>query len=239
MTASTLSLRGVPGWNAGFSSRRGLRLQSPGRAVRRADPVPVEPVGRIEDLDDAAWVARVLDGDEAAARSLVQRLYPTVIKSVRSHLPRRTQEEDLTQAVFAKIFRKLGQFSGLVPLEHWVSRITVNTCINQLKHEAARPELRMGDLSEEEEAVVQHLASSKTELPGERSSAAREILGKLLARLKPDERLVVTLLHLEERSTEEISRRTGWSVALVKVKAFRARHKMRKIWNSLFAKEEW
>jgi RNA polymerase sigma-70 factor (ECF subfamily) len=201
--------------------------------------VPVEPADRAEELDDATWVARVLEGDEAAARSLVQRLYPTVIKSVRTHLPRRTQEEDLTQAVFAKIFRKLDQFSGLVPLEHWVSRITVNTCINQLKHEAARPELRMGDLSEEEEAVVQHLASSKAELPGERSSAAREILEKLLARLKPDERLVVTLLHLEELGTEEISRRTGWSVPLVKVKAFRARHKMRKIWSSLFGQEEW
>ncbi len=205
MTASTLSLRAVPGWHAELSSRRGLRLQSPVRAVRRADPAPAEPAARSEELDDRTWVARVLEGDEAAARSLVQRLYPTVIKS----------------------------------LEHWVSRITVNTCINQLKHEAARPELRMGDLSEEEEAVVQHLASSKTELPGERSSAAREILEKLLARLKPDERLVVTLLHLEERSTEEISRRTGWSVALVKVKAFRARHKMRKIWNSLFGQEEW
>lgn len=239
MTASTLSLRAIPGWHGGSSSRRGLRLQSPVRAVRRADPVPAEPADPAQDLDDATWVARVLEGDEAAARSLVQRLYPTVIKSVRSHLPRRTQEEDLTQAVFAKIFRKLDQFSGLVPLEHWVSRITVNTCINQLKHEAARPELRMGDLSEEEEAVVQHLASSKAELPGERSSAAREILEKLLARLKPDDRLVVTLLHLEERSTEEISRRTGWSVALVKVKAFRARHKMRKIWNSLFGQEEW
>ncbi len=236
MTSSTLSLRAIPGWHAGLSSRRGSRLQSPVRAVHRADPVPAD---RAQVLDDATWVARVLEGDEAATRSLVQRLYPTVIKSVRSHLPRRTQEEDLTQAVFAKIFRKLDQFSGLVPLEHWVSRITVNTCINQLKHEAARPELRMGDLSEEEEAVVQHLACSKAELPGERSSAAREILEKLLTRLKPDERLVVTLLHLEERSTEEISRRTGWSVALVKVKAFRARHKMRKIWNSLFGQEEW
>ena len=240
MTASTLILRGVPGWHARHSSRRGLRLESPARAVSRPSPVPVESANRAtEALDDATWVARVLQGDEQAARALIHRLYPTVIKSVRSHLPRRTQEEDLTQAVFAKIFGKLDQFSGLVPLEHWVSRITVNTCINELKREAARPELRMGDLSEEEEAVVQHLASSKTELPGERSGAAREILEKLLARLRPDERLVITLLHLEERSTEEISRRTGWSVALVKVKAFRARHKMRKIWNSLFGQEEW
>jgi len=195
--------------------------------------VSAETIRPESELDDAAWVARVQQGDEDAARALVQRLYPTVIKSVRCHLPRRTGEEDLAQAVFAKIFKKLGQFSGLVPLEHWVSRIAINTCLNQLKHESVRPELRMGDLSEEEEAVVQHLISTNEAVPGEQSNAARELLEKLLARLKPDDRLVVKLLHLEERSTEEVSRMTGWSVSSVKVKAFRARHKMRHLWRTL------
>jgi len=58
-------------------------------------------------------------------------------------------------------------------------------------------------------------------------------LEKMLARLRPDERLVITLLHLEERTVKEISRLTGWSVTLVKVKAFRSRQKMRKLWRSL------
>jgi RNA polymerase sigma-70 factor (ECF subfamily) len=137
------------------------------------------------------------------------------------------------QAVFVRVFTKLDQFSGLVPLEHWVSRIAVNTCLNQLKHETVRPELRMGDLSEEEQAVVERLASTTDALPGQQSHAAREVLDKLLARLKPDERLVITLLHLEERTVEEISRLTGWSASLVKVKAFRTRHKMRKLWKTL------
>ena len=173
------------------------------------------------------------EGNEDAARALVQRLYPTVMKSVRCHLPRRTSEEDLAQTVFVKIFNKLEQFSGLVPLEHWVSRIAVNTCINHLKHETVRPELRMGDLSEEQEAVVQHLASTSQDISNEQNNAARELLELLLTRLKPDERLVVTLLHLEERRADEISRLTGWSTSLVKVKAFRARHKMRRLWRSL------
>jgi RNA polymerase sigma-70 factor (ECF subfamily) len=172
-------------------------------------------------------------GDEEAARSLAERLYTTIIKSVRSHLPRRTSEEDLVQAVYVKVFSKLSQFSGLVPLEHWVSRIAINTCINQLKHETVRPELRMGDLNEEEEAVVQHLATTHEDLPGERCHAARELLDKLMARLKPEERLVIRMVHLEERSTEEVSRLTGWSISLVKVKAFRARQKMRKLWKTL------
>ena len=169
---------------------------------------------------------------EDAGHALVERLYPTIVKSVRGRLPRRTSEEDLVQAVFAKIFSKLHQFSGLVPLEHWVSRIAINTCINQLKYESTRSELRWADLSQEEEAVVARFASTEESLPGDRKHAARELLDTLLARLQPDERLVITLLHLEERSTEEISRITGWSISRVKVKAFRTRKKMRRLWKT-------
>ena len=123
-------------------------------------------------------------------------------------------------------------------MEHWVSRIAVNTCINQLKHERVRPELRMSDLSEEAEAVVEHLASSEEGLPNEQSAAAREVVELLLARLKPEERLILQLVHLEERSVAEISRTTGWSISLVKVRAFRARKRMRNVWQELFEGEE-
>ena len=188
---------------------------------------------------DTDCISRIQQGDENAARDLFQRLYPTVISIVRGHRARRTLEEDLTQAVFAKVFAKLGQFSGLVPLEHWVSRIAVNTCINQLKHERIRPELRMSDLSEEQEAVVQQLAVSESNLPDNQAIGARELVEELLSRLRPEERLVLTLLHLEERSAEEISRRTGWSISCVKVRAFRARARMRKLWDSLYPTGTW
>src|SRR6266850_3477247 len=126
--------------------------------------------------DDDGWLSRVMDGDEDAASALVERLYPTVIKSVRCHRPRRTSEEDMVQCVFLKVFSKLHQFSGLVPLEHWVSRIAINTCLNQLKHETVRPELRLSDLSHEEQAVAQRLILAEDELPPDQSHAARELL---------------------------------------------------------------
>lgn len=190
------------------------------------------------EQEDAAWIQRISEGDQAAAEAMVRRLYPTVMRMVRSHLPRRTQEEDLAQQVFAKIFQKLHQFSGRVPLEHWVTRIAINTCINQLKHEISRPELRMSDLSEDEEAVVKDLAQTDHDVPGDRVQAARELLDRLMMRLRPDERTVITLLHIEERSTEEISQMTGWPVSLVKVKAFRARNKMRHLWDILVKRQE-
>jgi RNA polymerase sigma factor (sigma-70 family) len=237
MPTMTINLGATREWRNGIASLCWPAPRLPAERDRALTPAVGKPVNRISHLNDADWIARVLNGDEAAASALVERLYPTVIKSVRCHLPRRTSAEDLTQAVFAKIFAKLEQFSGLVPLEHWVSRIAINTCINQLKHEAVRPELRMSDLSEEEEAVVSHLASTNADLPGDRGNAAREVVDKLLVRLKPDERTVITLLHLEEKSVEDISRVTGWSVSAVKVKAFRARHKMHKLWQTLLNSE--
>lgn len=184
-------------------------------------------------LDDAGWLARVREGDEDAARALVKRLYPTVVKSIRCHLPRRSSEEDLAQVVFARIFAKLHQFSGMVPLEHWVSRIAVNACLSQLSREKVRPELRMSDLTEEDERLVKRLLVTEGDLESDRKQEATELLERLFTALTPDERLVVTLLHLEERTISEISERTGWSVSRVKVKAFRARAKMRKLWTRL------
>lgn len=194
-------------------------------------------------MDESSWDAptclqRVRSGDEAAARELVQRLSPVVLKIVRAHLPRRTSEDDLVQAIFIKVFTKLDQFSGAVPIEHWVSRIAVNTCINELQRERVRPELRWADLSEDQEEVVRSLAADTEELPASQNLAARELVGKLLERLSPADRLVVTMLHLEGRTVEEIQQRTGWNRTLVKVRAFRARAKLKKYLAILMREEK-
>lgn len=129
--------------------------------------------------------------------------------------------------IFIKIFQKLHQFQGKVPLEHWVSRIAVNTCLTQIESERVRPELRQADLSEEEQAVVENLATSKEELAPDRQFASRQLVEHLLEMLKPAERLVIDLLYLQGRSVEEVHQITGLGLAAIKVRAFRARQKMK------------
>ena len=181
----------------------------------------------MDDLDAGALVEAALRNDDEAACELVRRLYPLVAKLVRAHRPRRTAEEDLCQMIFIKVFQKLSQFSGKVPLGHWVSRIAVNTCLNQIEAEKARPELRYADLSEEEQAVVENLAASAREPAPDERFASRQLVEHLLGLLKPVERLAIDLLYLQGRSVEEIRKITGWSAALVKVRTFRARQKMK------------
>ena len=182
-------------------------------------------------------VAAVLRHDENAARELVRILYPLVAKLVRAHRPVRSAEEDLCQMIFIKILHNLSRFSGKVPLEHWVSRIAINTCINQIQAEKARPELREADLSEEQAAVVQNLATTAEELAPDQSFASRQLVEHLMNGLKPAERLVIDLLYLQQRSVAEIRRLTGWSGALVKVRAFRARQKMKQLLSNMTARE--
>ena len=192
----------------------------------------------MDDSDASALVQAALQHDDEAARALVRQLYPMVAKIVRAHRPLRTAEEDLCQMIFIKVFQKLSQFSGKVPLEHWVSRIAVNTCLNQIESEKVRPELRHGDLSEEELAAVENLATSSGELPPDQRFASRQLVEHLLTALKPVERLAIDLLYLQGRSIEEIRRITGWSAALIKVRAFRARQKMKQQLGKISAKEK-
>lgn len=188
-------------------------------------------------FDYARHLERVRARDQAAARELVEQLYPLVIRIVRSHLPRRVAEEDLAQEVFMKMFTRLDQYQGAMPLPHWVSRIAVTTCIDHLRAQKRRPELRWADLSETEAEVLDNIITNQNDVPAGDALAAHELVHKLLARLKPEDRMVVQMLDLEQKTLAEISALTGWNTTLIKVRAFRARRKLQKLFQELKKKE--
>lgn len=181
-----------------------------------------------QELDVSGCLERVRQRDQDAARDLTEHLYPLVIKIVRSHLPRRMDEQDLAQDIFLKIFAKLDQFKGDVPFEHWVSRVSVTTCLDKLRMQKRRPEWRMADLSEQEAEVLEAVTQCPDDPDPSRTLGANELVSRLLEMLKPEDRMVVTLLDLEQKSLAEIAEITGWNKTLIKVRAFRARKKMRK-----------
>ncbi|HAV64512.1 MAG TPA: RNA polymerase subunit sigma-24 [Verrucomicrobiales bacterium] len=185
------------------------------------------------EFDLADCLARVRRNDEAAARDLVEELHPLVIKIVRGHLPRRLDEEDVTQEIFMKLFAKLDQYHGNVPIGHWVSRVALNHCYNLLRAQRSRPEWRMADLPEEHAAVVEAQATDPDRDPHPAEAlGARELVARLMDLLRPRERMLIQLLDIEERSIEEVRKLTGWSAVLVRVGVHRARKKL----NSLYRK---
>jgi RNA polymerase sigma-70 factor (ECF subfamily) len=183
-----------------------------------------------DNFDERDCLRRIEQGDEIAARELLHHFYQFVLKLVRAHLPRRISEEDLVQMIFIKVFHKLGQYAARMPLEHWISRIAVNTCLNALKAEKTRPEWRLGDFTEEIAAGIEKLAATEIDAASNDDvTTAKKLVAALLAQLSPEDRLVITLLHLEEKSVEEIHALTGWSRSVIKVRAFRARAKMKRM----------
>ena len=189
-------------------------------------------------FDEAACVERVRAGDEHAARQLFRYLYPVVRRRVLAHLPRRTSEEDLVQIAFIRIFANLDRYSGAVPLEHWVSRIAINACLNQISAEKIRPELRLADLSPEQMEVIEKLTSVSTDLQPDEALSARELVAELLLTLEPRDRLLMTLLHLEGRTPKDVEQITGWNGVVIRVRAFRARKKLREQFPKLMKEKQ-
>ncbi len=183
----------------------------------------------VQEFDLEQCLIGVKRRDQDAARALVERLYPLVIRIVRGHLPEASAEEDLAQEIFMKLFDRLDRYAARagIPFEHWVSRLAVRTCLDSLRAKRRRPEVRWSDLGDEQQAWLNFVLADDAPAPDATAASARELVGKLLSELPPADRLVITLLDLEGKAVKEIARLTGWSVPLVKVRAFRARRKLR------------
>ncbi|MDR1789628.1 MAG: sigma-70 family RNA polymerase sigma factor [Opitutaceae bacterium] len=189
------------------------------------------------EFDFAGCLRRVRDNDQTAARRLVEQLYPLVSRIIRTRLPRATLEEDLAQDVFLKMFTRLDQYQGAVPFTHWVSRIAVTTCIDALRAQRRRPEFRWADLSENEANLLDAVLTNKRDVHAGEALAARELVHKLLDLLQPEDRMVLQYLDLEQKTLVEIREITGWNITLIKVRAFRARKKLQKLFQELKQKE--
>ena len=177
---------------------------------------------------EAELIAAVLRGDAQSFEPLVQKHSPRVFATVRRYARRESEVADIAQEVWIKAFQKLASFRGEAPFEHWLMRMTVRTCYDFLRGHQRNRELNFSELSDPETDWLERFAAQDAGA-GEHADAAKILIDRLLQALSPAARLIITLLEIEDRSVKEISALTGWSVPLVKVRAFRARAEMKKV----------
>jgi len=177
---------------------------------------------------EAELIAAVLGGDAASFEPLIEKYSPRVFSTARRYARRESEVEDIVQEVWLKAFQKLGSFRGDAPFEHWLMRLAVRTCYDFLRAHQRNRESAFSELSDSEESWLERFVS-QPEAAQEHADAARLLIERILEQLSPPARLVITLLEIEDRSVKEIAQLTGWSVPLVKVRAFRARAEMRKL----------
>jgi len=182
-----------------------------------------------------SWVSR---GDQVAARTLMEHWHPMVAAIIRRHCINADDWADLEQETFVSVFRALPDFRPVQPVEHWISRIALNTCRQRWRSQSRRPEVRWSDLSEGEQQVFNE-AKQAGELVGDIAATdARSVMLRLMESLSAEDRLVLTLLHLEEKSVAEIAALTGMNRVLVKVRAFRARKRLQAMLSKLAGESE-
>ena len=177
---------------------------------------------------DADLIAAALRGDASSFEPLVQKYSPRVFATARRYARRESEVEDIVQEVWLKAFHKLASFRGDAPFEHWLMRLAVRTCYDFLRGHQRNRESSFTDLTEPESDWLDRFVT-EPDAASERSDAAKELVARLLEQLSPPARLIITLLEIEDRSVKEIAELTGWSVPLVKVRAFRARAEMKKL----------
>jgi len=175
--------------------------------------------------DDAELLQRIRAGATGEFAELVQRHQQRVFGILHRYERDAQRVEDLAQETFLKAWRALEQFDGRAPFEHWLSRIAVRTALDHLRREKRRRnEIALPDLGED---ALDWLRRADEE--GELSARdAAEILHRALRRLPPADRVVITMQELEGRSVKEIAAAIGASRIAVRVRAVRARAKLKR-----------
>jgi len=172
--------------------------------------------------DDAALVRGCLGGDEPSFAELVRR-HKSRVFGTCSRFARDSHElDDLCQEVFQLAYRKMSGFRGDAPFEHWLATLTVSVCYDYLRKERRhRENLAFNvETADRADATTESSASARR---------AKELLDWAMRQLEAEDHLIITLLELEERSVREIAAVTGWGESKVKVRAFRARAKLKQI----------
>jgi RNA polymerase sigma-70 factor (ECF subfamily) len=148
----------------------------------------------------------------------------------------RSSVEEAAQEVFMKAFTQLKSFEGRGSMEGWLTRIATNTCLNLIRSAKRRPESTVSDLTDDENKWLDVQLSDVASEPRhsvEQTLIAADLADRVLNVLSPEDQLALLMMDGEDASVKEVAEATGWSESKVKVRAFRARKKVREAMEKL------
>ncbi len=187
----------------------------------RTRPAPGRAAGARGESADLLDLRRCLGGDGEAYRAIVERHQAMVARLMWRFSRDPEAHEELVQEVFVAAYESLPRFRATGPFAHWLARIATRVGYAYWKRQKRD---RRTELVAPED--LETVAAGEPEESIDYARAA-ELLHRLLATLRPRDRLVLTLRYVEGRSVEETAALTGWSETMVKVQALRARAKLR------------
>lgn len=195
-------------------------------------------------LDDDSFVMeavrRVREGDVEAFSVIVATYQRLVAADLARRLPAQDVQE-VAQDAFVRAYRALPRYRGEAPLRIWLLRICRHAAMDFWRKHYRRRDRLFCDL---DEAGLFHVEKAHQERLAEQQAnqdaqdLAREWIASALKRLSPDDRAVITLVELEDRSMDEAARQLGCGLSAVKVRAFRARRRLKAILKEIQTRKE-
>jgi RNA polymerase sigma-70 factor, ECF subfamily len=183
---------------------------------------------RPDPSQEAEWIRLCQSGKSEAFAPLVDA-YQRRIFSIVFHLVRRRNDvEDIVQEIFMKAFAAIESYNSQSSFGTWLNRVAVNHCYDYLRRQRSSRVTYFWEMSEEGQRQVEsHSHSPATGgLDSSERVAVGDLADKLLARAPAEDRVILTLKELEDRSVEEISEILGLKLSTVKVRLHRARKRM-------------
>ena len=177
---------------------------------------------------EAEWIRLCKSGEAEAFAPLVDA-YQRRIFSIAFHLVRRRNDvEDLVQEIFMKAFAAIGSYNSQSSFGTWLNRIAVNHCYDYLRRQRSSRVTDFWEMSEEGQREIESHSRSPEEggLNSEDKLALGDLVTKLLARAPAEDRIILSLKEIEDKSVDEISEILGLKLSTVKVRLHRARKRM-------------
>ncbi len=193
----------------------------------------------LDDRDDDEIIKSILKGNVDEFEVILKRYDQYIFYIVSKHLPREMVEEGAHE-VFIRIYKALSSYRAEAPFKYWISRIAERYCYDYWREQYRAKEIPMASLTVDHSQWVETVISEQSQKHFEKEELLREskeVLQWALNKLTAEDRMVITLLYLEELSVKEAADLLGWSVINVKVRAHRSRKKLRKIISSLLGQE--
>ena len=235
------ALRACPGLDPGYR-RAALRppaarrfpagIRSRNERSGAADPVQIceKDNRQAEEPGDAEIAGRIVSGDVNAFELLLARYQSWVYGIVLRHVPA-DRAEEVAHEVFVAAYRALPGWSAGSSFRWWLARIAVRRCCDFWRQRHRRHEINFSELTGEHQKWVDSVLASDSAgafAEAAERKEAREVLDHALARMSAKDRTVLTLVYLEGHSVEEAADLLGWNPVLVRVRAHRAKRRMRK-----------
>jgi RNA polymerase sigma-70 factor, ECF subfamily len=200
-------------------------------------PPPGDPATGDASVGEAAaeglvanWAAEAQQGDRSAMEKLVLHHQAEIARLLWRFARNHADLEDLVQETFLRVVRSIGSWRADRPFPHWLRRIAANTGRDYCRRQAVRRRWAVEPVPNADGECPPVEAVDLGVDPAAR--AAHRELKQLLARLPPDECALLTLHHLEGWELADIGRQFGWTAAATKIRAWRARGRLRSLYEN-------